>query len=103
MRVMMRVEMDTERANAAARDGTLGPTISSILEEMQPEAAYFIASNGCRTGVIVADIADQSEMPRITEPWFLAFNARVEVLPAMTAEDVGKAGPAIEQAAKTYD
>jgi hypothetical protein len=42
------------------------------------------------------------QIPFFAEPWFLAFNASVEFHPAMTPEDLEKAGPDIERAAKTY-
>ena len=39
MRMMMTVSMDTEAANAAVKNGTLGATIQKALAEMKPEAA----------------------------------------------------------------
>ena len=47
-------------------------------------------------------MACSSDLPNIAEPWFLAFNASIEVTPAMVAEDIEKAGPAIELAVKNY-
>ena len=41
-------------------------------------------------------------MPAIVEPWFLAFNANVQLLPVMLPEDLEKAGPGIEDAVKKY-
>ncbi len=45
---------------------------------------------------------DVSELPAIAEPWFLAFNAEIEATPAMTPEDLMKAGPDIEEAVKNF-
>jgi hypothetical protein len=45
---------------------------------------------------------DASQIPAIAEPWFLAFNASIEIHPVMVPEDLLKAGPAIEQAVKKY-
>jgi hypothetical protein len=45
---------------------------------------------------------DASQIPAIAEPWFLAFNANVEIQPVMVPDDLMKAGPAIEQAVKKY-
>ena len=98
----MKVSMQVEAGNAAAKKGTLGPTIGKILGEMKPEAAYFVEDNGVRTGYIYFDMQDQSELPAVAEPWFLAFNATVQVKPAMKIEDLAKAGPAIKKAAKNY-
>lgn len=45
---------------------------------------------------------EASQIPAIAEPWFLAFNARIEIHPVMVASDLMKAGPAIEKVAKKY-
>jgi hypothetical protein len=41
-------------------------------------------------------------LPRIAEPWFLAFNASVEFIPTMILEDLERAGPSIGQAVEKY-
>ena len=38
----------------------------------------------------------------MAEPWFLAFNASVEIHPVMIPDDLAKAGGAIENAVKKY-
>ena len=43
-----------------------------------------------------------SQIPAIAEPWFLAFNAGIEIHPVMILEDLAKAGGAIENAVKKY-
>ena len=102
MRFLLKAEFPVEAGNAAIKDGSLPKTIQSILEELKPEAAYFIASNGKRTALLFLDMQDQSQIPALAEPWFLAFNASVELTPVMTLEDLKKAGPAIERAVQKY-
>ena len=102
MRFIVKARMDVEAANALASAGKLGSTIQSILEELKPEAAYFVADEGQRTAILVINMEDPSELPAVVEPWFLAFNADIEATPAMIAEDLEKAGPAIAQAVKKY-
>ena len=41
-------------------------------------------------------------IPKVAEPWFLAFNAKVTAKPAMIADDLAKAEPAIAAAGKKY-
>jgi hypothetical protein len=102
MRFLIKVSIPVEAGNKAIRDGTLGETIGRILSELKPEAAYFTTDGGKRTGFIVADIKDPHQMVFVAEPWFLALNAGVEYYPAMTPEDLQRAGPDMERAAKTY-
>ena len=103
MRMLLRVSIPVETGNAAAKAGTLGSTIEGILADLRPEAAYFFADdNGDRSGSVVFDMKDASEIPGIAEPWFLAFNARVSLRPIMNPQDLEKAGPSIGEAAKRY-
>jgi hypothetical protein len=66
--------------------------MARILEETKPEAAYFTSTDGNRGGYLVYDISKASEIPRLAEPWFINFDAKVEFMPAMTPEDLQKAG-----------
>jgi hypothetical protein len=103
MRMLLRVSIPVETGNAAAKAGTLGSTIERILADLKPEAAYFFADdNGNRSGFIVFDMQDTSQIPAIAEPWFFAFNAKVSLRPAMTPQDLAKAGTSIAQAAEHY-
>lgn len=102
MRVLLKVGIPVESGNAAVRAGKLGETIQAILADLKPEAVYFTADDGKRTGLIFLNLEDASQIPAIAEPWFLAFNASIEIHPVMIPEDLAKAGSAIEQAVKKY-
>ena len=102
MRMLLKVSIPTEAGNDAVRKGKLGSTLERILSDLKPEAAYFAEDNGQRTGYIIFDMQDSSQLPGIAEPFFLAFNAQITVRPAMTPQDLAKAGPSIEKAAKQY-
>ncbi len=102
MRFILKIEFSVEAGNAGVKDGSLAKTIQSILDDLKPEAAYFLALDGKRSALIVIDIEDPAQIPAVAEPWFLAFNASVEFLPAMTADDLMRPGPAIEDAVGKY-
>jgi hypothetical protein len=102
MRFLLKVNIPVESGNAAAKAGKLGAIIQSILTELKPEAAYFTDDKGQRTGFLFLDLQDASQIPAIAEPWFLAFNAGIEIHPVMVPDDLARATPAIERAVKKY-
>jgi hypothetical protein len=102
MRMLLKVSIPVETGNAAAQNGTLGTTIQKILADLKPEAVYFSEDNGERTGYIFFDMNKSSDLPSIAEPWFLAFNARITIRPAMTPQDLAEGMPGMERAAKSY-
>ena len=102
MRMLMKVNIDTSTANNAVRNGTLGSTMKSILDDLKPEAVYFTDDGGERTAFIFFDMKEVSQIPAVAEPWFLAFNAKVHFRPTMNLGDLAQAGLGIENAVKKY-
>jgi len=102
VRFLLMVNIPVESGNLAAKAGKLGATIQSIVADLKPEAVYFTDNNGQRTAFIFLEMQDASQIPAIAEPWFLAFNASVEIHPVMVADDLARAGGAIENAVKKY-
>jgi len=103
MRMLLRVSIPVEAGNAAAKAGTLGTTVERILGDLKPEAAYFFVDDaGQRSGSIVFEMKDTSQIPAIAEPWFLAFNAKISIRPIMNPQDLAGAGPSIAKAAQDY-
>ncbi len=91
MRTMLRWTIPVERGNDAIKDGTVMQIIESMLQELDPEAAYFFPEDGKRSGLIVFDMTDPSQIPQIAEPLFMSVNAAVEFLPVMNADDLRRA------------
>jgi hypothetical protein len=100
MRIMMVVSLPVEQFNAAVRDGSTGAKMKKILDAIKPEATYFTAIDGKRTAVVIVDLADPSKIPSMAEPWFLTFNASVDMYPVMLPQDLGNAG--LEGLGKTW-
>lgn len=102
MRMLLHVVIPVETGNAAARAGKLGPTLQQILADLKPEAAFFTETNGARSGYIVFDMKDSSQIPAVAEPWFLTFNAAISLRPAMNAQDLAAGATGIENAVKAW-
>lgn len=92
MRMLMQVKFPIEPFNTYVRDGSIGAKMQKIMADLKPEAAYFTAVDGHRGGILVVNMEDPSKIPALAEPWFLVFNAHLEIQPTMTPEDLGRAG-----------
>src|SRR4051812_35166987 len=98
MKFLLKVNIPNDGGNAAARAGKLGETIKEILEEQKPEAVYFSDDRGQRCGYLFIEMADASQIPTFAEPWFLAFNAQIELHPI-----IGKSVGVIHNANSSND
>lgn len=92
MRMLLNVKLPNTEFNAAVRDGSVSSKMGEILEEIKPEAAYFTEQGGQRSALLIVDIDDSAKIPMLAEPWFLTFNANVELKVIMTPEDLKRAG-----------
>jgi hypothetical protein len=61
MRFLVKISMPVEAGNAAKKDGF--GAIQSILQQQKPEAAYFLAEGGKRTGILILNLNDPAEIP----------------------------------------
>jgi hypothetical protein len=92
MRMMMIVTLPNEKFNAAVKDGTASAKMGKIMEAIKPEAAYFTDAHGHRTGYLIVNLPNASDIPALAEPWFLTFNAEIHLHPCMTPDDLKKSG-----------
>jgi hypothetical protein len=90
MRMMMKVQMDTEAGSNAVADGSLPQLMQDVMGRLQPESAYFGPEDGVRTAFIVFDLQDPSQLPAISEPMFSKLKATIRMFPVMNREDLQK-------------
>ena len=102
MRFLLKATIPVDVGNALIHDPDMNKKMDSIMADIRPEAVYFCLEHGQRTIYFVVSIEDTYEMPRIAEPLWLTFEADVEVIPAMSQEDFGKAAGFFEEMAKKY-
>ena len=102
MRCLLKVELCTDTANTAIRDGSLGKTIRSILDDRSRKRRIFWQQMENGQPTFFLDIQNASQIPALAEPWFLAFNASVEIVPVMTIDDLTKAAPDFEKVVTNY-
>jgi hypothetical protein len=102
VRFMLTFRIPPEEGNAAAKDGSLGDILQSIMEDLKPEAAYFAEIDGARGGYLVVNMEEASQLPTIAEPLFLGLGATVQIHPAFTPDDMPRVTEALERAVQKY-
>jgi hypothetical protein len=79
MRFLVKVNIPVEAGNEAKAKARRDHPV--LLADLKPEAVYFTDDNGQRTAIIFLEMQDASLIPSVVEPWFLAFNASIEIHP----------------------
>ena len=103
MRILLKFSIDPDRGDTLIKEGRLGEAMAPILEDLQPEAAYFTDVEGSRGGYLVVNMEDASQIPAMTEPLLLGLGATIHMQPVMTPEDLqGAAGEAMQQMGQKY-
>ncbi len=88
MRLMLRFTIPVEKGNEAKADGSLSEAIKGLIDQVQPEAAYFHLQDGKRAGTVFFEESDQARMAVINEPLFAKLNAAIEIQPAVSLEEL---------------
>ncbi|WP_282697613.1 hypothetical protein [Streptomyces sp. CC208A] len=88
MRMLMKVEMNTEAANDLIKQGVVPELMQEALGRIRPESAYFTVENGCRTAYLFFDLNEPSDLPALAEPFFMRLGARIHYSPVMNQEEL---------------
>jgi hypothetical protein len=90
MRTLLKFSMEVEATNKAIQEGKLQSTMKTLLDQLKPEATFYTAEWGKRTGYIFFELKETSVIPQICEPLFQLLNAEIELKPVMNSEDLVK-------------
>ena len=89
MRMMLKAVVGTEAGNETVRNGTIAKIIEQTMQQLHPEAAYFLTSDeGHRSCLMVFDLDDPARIPAISEPFFQSGADRVTLQPCMNLDDL---------------
>jgi hypothetical protein len=102
MRVMVRFSFSADAGNAAIRTGKLEKVFRQLIEDLKPEAAYFHAVEGDRGGFFVVNMQESSQIADIAERLFYGVNAKIELVPVMTADDLRKGLSGVQETIRRY-
>lgn len=89
MRMMLRTRVDAIKGGEATKSGAMQKAIMGFIEKFKPEASYFTADRGMRSGFFVFDMTASHQMPEIAEAFF-DVGCEVELMPCMAPDDLQK-------------
>jgi hypothetical protein len=92
MKFIVEVAMPLEPFNTYVRNGTAGEKIGEVLGAVKPEVVYFTDNGVGRGALIIVELDSASQIPHVTEPFLLTFNASVHYRVAISPEDLQAAG-----------
>jgi hypothetical protein len=102
MRFLLRIKLPNEYGNSMIKNPQFLEKLNQMLEELKPEATYFGPVDGVRGMYLIVNLKDESELVRVTEPFFLGLHAEIEPVLLMVQDDLRKAGAYIEAAVKKW-
>ena len=92
MRMLVHAKFPHEPFNSLVKSGVAGQKIQAIMNDIKPEAVYFTEYDGKRGTVMIVNLENPSQVPKIAEPFFITFQADVSFHIVMTPDDLAKAG-----------
>ena len=102
MRVMVKFSFSVDAGNAAIRTGKLERVFQQLIEDLKPEAAYFHAVDGDRGGFFIVNMQESSQIADIAERLFYGVNAKIELVPVMSPDDLRKGLSGVQTTIQRY-
>ena len=87
MRFLISARVPTQKTNALIQEGRFPQTFQSIVEDLQPETAYFTDMDGARGAYFVVNVEEPSEMASKTETLLQGLGAEIRIQFVWTPED----------------
>jgi hypothetical protein len=90
MRMLLKAVYDTDAANEIIGSSKAQEALRRVKERLKPEAFYAVGEDGHRAILVVFDLADPSQIPMITEPFYQQGKAKVTLTPCLNFEELSK-------------
>jgi hypothetical protein len=92
MKFIVEVNFPLEPFSTYVRNGTAGEKIGEVLGAIKPEVIYFTDSGVGRGAMMIIEVDSASQVPHVTEPLMLNFDASVHYRVAMAPAELQSAG-----------
>jgi hypothetical protein len=92
MKFIVEVDFPHEPFNTYVRKGVAGEKIAEAIGAIKPEVVYCTDNGVGRGAIMIVDLDSASQVPHVTEPLMLAFDASVHYRVALGMDDLEAAG-----------
>ncbi|MDQ6783926.1 MAG: panthothenate synthetase [Actinomycetota bacterium] len=92
MKFIVEVAFPPEPFNTYVRKGTAGAKIGEVFGAIKPEVLYFTDNGVGRGALMIVEMDSASQLPHVTEPLMLNFNASVHYQVAIAPSELQSAG-----------
>jgi hypothetical protein len=92
MKFIVEASFPLEPFNTYVRQGVAGEKIGEVLGAIGPEVVYLTDHGPGRGVTMIVDLEDLSQLPHVTEPLMLTFDADVHYRIAIAPEELQAAG-----------
>jgi hypothetical protein len=92
MKFIVEASFPLEPFNAYVRQGVAGEKIGEVLDAIGAEVVYFTDHGPGRGATMIVDLEDFGQLPHVTEPLMLTFDAEVHYRIAVAPEELQAAG-----------
>jgi hypothetical protein len=92
MKFIVEVAFPHEPFSTYVRKGNAGEKLGEVLEAIRPEVCYFTDNGPGRGAVLIVELESAGQIPHITEPFMLNFDASVHYRCAIAPEELQSAG-----------
>ena len=90
MRMMARFQFPVDVGNELIRSGKVGQVFEQLTADLKPEAVYLYPEQGARGGIFVFDMQESSSVAAVVERFSFGLQAKIELFPVMTPDDLQK-------------
>jgi hypothetical protein len=101
---MIKFKIPVDRGNDVIRTGKINSVFEQLMPDLKPEAVYLYPDieDGQRSGMMVFDLQDPSEIAGVVERFAFGLHATVQLTPVMVPEDLRKALATVPRIVENY-
>jgi hypothetical protein len=85
---MIKFRFPTVEGTEALKAGRIDKLLGQLMEDLKPEAAYFYPENGLRSGHLIVNMDNSTQVLEYGERLWVGLGGEVEMTPVMAPEDI---------------